>query len=99
MTTQKPIRFKTVVPVMIYITPEDKELLESFTKENKVNASQIAREGIRMRITGNDFNKGFNEGLNAAIDAVNKTEAAGMRFPSGKSIAELIVETVNQYKR
>jgi len=102
MDSQKKIRFKSVLPIMIYITPEDRDLLDWFTKKHKLNASQVAREGIRMRInTGgdNDYNKGFNEGLNAAVAAVAKTEAAGMRFPSGKSIGDLISENISSLAR
>ena len=76
-------RFKTVTPVMIYITPEDKDALTKYAENNKMTASQIVREGVRMRLQGNDFNTGFNAGLQEAIKLTQATEGARMMFPSG----------------
>lgn len=87
-------RFKTVTPVMIYITPEDKESLSKYTQQSKMTASQVIREGLRMRLQGNDFNTGFNEGLNEAIKIAKETEGAKMMFPSGKSFADLVCENL-----
>jgi len=88
-------RFKTVVPVMIYLTPEDKDALSKYAEKNRMTASQIVREGVRMRLQGNDFNTGFNEGLQEAIKIAHATEGAKMMFPSGKSFAELVSENIN----
>jgi hypothetical protein len=87
-------RFKTVTPVMIYITPEDKEALTKYAETNKMTASQIVREGVRMRLQGNDFNTGFNAGLQEAIKIAHATEGAKMMFPSGKSFAALVSENI-----
>jgi len=87
-------RFKTVTPVMIYVTPTDKESLSKYALDNKMTVSQIVREGVRMRLQGNDFNTGFNDGLNEAIKIVNSTEGAQMRFPSGKSFADLVADNL-----
>jgi hypothetical protein len=51
-------RFKTVTPVMIYLTPEDKEALSKYALDNKMTASQIVREGVRMQTTGERFQYG-----------------------------------------
>jgi hypothetical protein len=83
-------RFKTVTPVMIYVTPNDKEALSKYALDNKMTVSQIVREGVRMRLQSNDFNTGFNDGLNEAIKIAHSTEGAKMMFPSGKSFAELV---------
>jgi hypothetical protein len=83
-------RFKTVTPVMIYVTPDDKEALSKYALDNKMTVSQIVREGVRMRLQSNDFNTGFNDGLNEAIKIAHSTEGAKMMFPSGKSFAELV---------
>jgi hypothetical protein len=87
-------RFKTVTPVMIYITPEDKDALTKYAETNKMTASQIVREGVRMRLQGNDFNTGFNAGLQEAIKLTQATEGARMMFPSGKSFADLVSENI-----
>jgi len=92
-------RFKTVTPVMIYLTPEDKDALTKYANEKKMTASQIVREGVRMRLQGNDFNTGFNAGLQEAIKITHATEGAKMMFPSGKSFATLVSENINSLTR
>jgi hypothetical protein len=87
-------RFKTVTPVMIYVTPADKEAMNKYSLDNKLTVSQIVREGIRMRLQGNDFTTGFNDGLNEAIRIVHSTEGAKMMFPSGKSFADLVADNL-----
>jgi len=79
---------------MIYITPEDKDALTKYAENNKMTASQIVREGVRMRLQGNDFNTGFNAGLQEAIKLTQATEGARMMFPSGKSFADLVSENI-----
>jgi len=93
MSTSKT-RFKTVTPVMIYITPEDKDALSAYAQHSNMTASQVVREGLRMRLQGNDFNTGFNDGLNEAMKIANETEGAKMMFPSGKSFADLVCENL-----
>jgi hypothetical protein len=99
--TNKTTRFKTVAPVMIYLSPDDKTKLSAFAKSQKVTASQIAREGIHMRMEGstNPYNQGFNDGLNEAMKIVKANKGAEMRFPSGKSFAQLVCEDIEQFIR
>ena len=53
--------------------------------------TQIIREAVTARISGgNAYVSGFNDGLQEAINAVNAMKHAQMRFPSGKSFAELV---------
>ena len=94
--TKSKTRFKTVTPVMIYLSPDDKERLTKFATKNKIPATQIAREGIRMRLIGNDnpYNKGFNDGLNEAMRITRANQGAQMKFPSGKSFAQLVCEDI-----
>lgn len=47
-----------------------------------------------MRLQGNDFNTGFNDGLNEAMKIAKETEGAKMMFPSGKSFADLVCENL-----
>lgn len=84
---------------MIYVTPDDKEALSKYALDNKMTVSQIVREGIRMRLQGNDFNSGFNEGIQEAIKITHATEGAKMMFPSGKSFADLVAENVTLVMR
>jgi hypothetical protein len=52
-----------------------------------------------MRIaTGNAYIKGFNDGLTKAVEIVYNNKASQMRFPSGKSFAELVNEEINVAK-
>ena len=83
-------RFKTVAPVMIYLPIEEEQEFKEFAKKNKLTNSQVACEGIKMRINGNDYNTGFNDGLQKAVDVVKNMEIAGIRFPSGNSVGDLI---------
>lgn len=83
-------------PVMIYV---DKELLikwEEFAYEKTKSKSSIAREALEARLNGkiNDYTAGFNAGLSSAVDAVTNVEAFKMRFPSGKSFADLLADEV-----
>ena len=55
--------------------------------------SQIIREAIEARISSGDrYQTGYNSAINHAIEVVKNNKAAKMRFPSGKSFADLIVE-------
>lgn len=94
-------RFKTVAPVMIYMDPNELAALKKFAKKHKLAVSAVAREGIRMRMSGDDdpFNSGFNAGLKLAMDLTGKTQGAQMMFPSGKSFGELVCEEISRYQR
>jgi len=92
-------RFKTVAPVMIYLPIDEEEEFKEFAKKNKLTNSQVAREGIKMRINGSDYNAGFNDGLNEAMKVAENTEGAGMMFPSGKSFGKLVAEAIEKEMR
>lgn len=93
---KKMSRFKTVAPVMIYLPIEEEEEFKEFAKKNKLTNSQVAREGIKMRMNGGDYNAGFNDGLNEAMKIAESTEGAGMMFPSGKSFGKLVSEAIEK---
>ena len=86
---------------MIYLSPDDKTKLSKFAKEQKVTASQVAREGIHMRMEGstNPYNQGFNDGLNEAMKITRSNQGAQMKFPSGKSFADLVCKDIAQFIR
>jgi len=93
-------RFKTVSPLMIYVYPEDAERIKKFAKRAKKTVSQIAREGIAMRMNKKDpYNVGFDEGLRTAMNVAVKAEGAQMRFPSGKSFGQLVWDEIEKFKR
>lgn len=94
-------RFKTVAPVMIYVEPTELAELKSFAKQKKLTVSSLAREGLRMRMAGNDnlYNRGFNEALDVAIKIAHKTEGAKITFPSGKTFSDLICEEIEKFRR
>ena len=94
-------RFKSVVPLMVYVDPSERTKIQSFAKKEKLNVSQLARESFRMRMSGNDdpFNNGFNQGLNEAMRIVSSTEGAKMMFPSGKSFATLVCDEIEKFLR
>ena len=96
---KKVTRFKTVAPVMIYMPIEEDEEFKAFAKKNKLTNSQVACEGIKMRMNGNDYNTGFNDGLNEAMRVAENTEGAGMMFPSGKSFGKLVAEAIEKVMR
>ena len=93
-------RFKTVAPVMIYVESKELASLKIYAKKTRTTMSQIAREGIRMRMSGNEdpYNNGFADGLNMAMELVKKTKGAQMMFPSGKSFAELVCEEIERFR-
>jgi hypothetical protein len=84
---------------MIYLNDEDRAELSAYAKAKKLPVSQLAREGIKMRITASDYNTGFNDGLNEAQKVTHSIEGAKMMFPSGKSFAELVCENIQQLAR
>jgi len=94
-------RFKTVAPVMIYVEPTELAELKSFAKQKNLTVSSLAREGLRMRMAGNDnlYNRGFNEALDVAIKIAHKTEGAKITFPSGKTFSDLICEEIEKFRR
>jgi hypothetical protein len=94
-------RFKTVAPLMIYVPPAELTELKRFAKSAKKPVSHIAREGIRMRLAGeeNPYNQGYDDGLNAAMEIAQKTKGAQMRFPSGKSFGQLVCDEIDKFKR
>ena len=79
---------------MTYLSPKDIALLRKFSKQTKTPMTQIVREAIHLRMADNPYTAGFNDGLNTAIDTVKNIQAAQMRFPSGKSFAELVEDEV-----
>ena len=47
---------KKVESVMIYMNKAERSALNAFAKQNDLFVTQVAREGIKMRMSGNDYN-------------------------------------------
>jgi hypothetical protein len=90
MTLSKP---KPLKPFMAYIEDKQHIALARFSKKTLIPMSQLVREAIDMRVAkDNPYRAGYNDGLKKAIEIVSANKASQMRFPSGKSFAELINE-------
>jgi len=98
---KKPSRFKTVVPLMVYLDPKERESVKAFSKREKMSVSQLSREAFQMRMSDSSdlFNSGFNAGLNEAIKIVNNCQGATMMFPSGKSFARVVCDDIEKFLR
>jgi hypothetical protein len=96
----KKTRFKTVVPLMVYVSPNERDSIKSFAKDNGIKVSQLAREAFDMRMaSGNQFNEGFNKGLNEAMKIAKNCNGAQMMFPSGKSYATIVCDDIKKFLR
>lgn len=86
MTRSKPLK-----PFMAYIEEEQYARMRRFSDKARIPMSQLIREAIEMRIaTESPYVDGFNDGIEKAMSLVKGNKAAEMRFPSGRSFAELI---------
>jgi len=84
-------------PFMAYLTFDQYARLKRFASKNDVPMAQVIRESIDARIAAGDrYSHGYNTALKDAMRSVAENKAARMRFPSGKSFADLVKE--NQRK-
>ncbi len=89
-------RFKTSHPLMIYMTLKQRADVKIFARKERIPVSQLVREGLSMRMSPTDkFNAGFNEALKQAMDVTKNSKGGQMRFPSGKSFADIVCEDLN----
>jgi hypothetical protein len=88
-------------PVLIYLPTDFDSELSKYSRSFKIPKSTLAEEGLRMRLNGSDnlFNNGFDAGLNRAMEITRANKGAQMKFPSGKSFAELVCEDLMDYIR
>lgn len=88
-----PIPSNNYKPFLTYLDPREYIKLKRFASKHKTPMTQIVREAITARIAdSNAYVNGYNDGLQEAINAVNAMKHAQMRFPSGKSFAELVTD-------
>ena len=86
-------------PLMAYLGEKEYAKLKKFSKAQKMPMSMVVREAINARVVSGDrYVTGWNDAVDAAVKQVHGLVAAQMRFPSGKSFAELIEEALTQIK-
>jgi hypothetical protein len=84
-------------PFMAYLTFEQYARLKRFASKNDVPMAQVIRESIDARIAAGDrYSHGYNTALKDAMRSVAENKAARMRFPSGKSFADLVNEDLQK---
>ena len=82
---------------MTYLTSEQHQKLKKFSKRNNIAISAIIRESTDAFLRGDDqYSQGYNAGLRKAMQLVEEHKASKMRFPSGKSFAELINDDIRK---
>ena len=79
-------------PFMAYIENAQYTKLRKLSNKAKIPMSQLIREAIDIRVSDNQYVSGFNNGLEHAMKLIAQNQASQMRFPSGKSFAELLNE-------
>lgn len=88
-----PSKKTRLKPFMAYIDEKQHKELKRFSDRAGIPMSQMIREAIDMRISpSSPYVEGFNAGMDKCVQTINGIQAAQMRFPSGKSFAELITE-------
>lgn len=82
-------------PMMAYLEYPQYGRLKKFSDQHKIPMSQVIREAIEARIADGDrYSIGYNTALKQAVIKVSENKAAKMRFPSGKSFADLVIEDI-----
>jgi hypothetical protein len=88
-------------PVMIHLDPFENARLTDYAREERMSKSKVVREAIelRMRSKIDPYISGFNDGLNAAIEATQSSKGGAMMFPSGKSFSQLVVDDIEKLRK
>lgn len=87
--------------VMIYLTAEEADKLREYAHGSGLSSSRVAREAIVARLgeQGKPYDQGYNDAIDDCVRAVKDTKGAQMMFPSGKSFAQLVCESIEPFKR
>lgn len=82
-------------PFITYLDEESHAELKKFAKSKKLTMAKLLREGLVMRMSeGHAYIHGFNECLKQVETLLTNNRAAQMRFPSGKSFAEMMIDEI-----
>lgn len=84
-------------PFMAYLEVAQHQDLKRFSQRSKIPMSQLIREAVDARITqGDRYVAGYNKALHDAIEAIYNNRASKMKFPSGKSFADVFTEELEK---
>jgi hypothetical protein len=90
---------KKLKPFITYLDEDSHAELKKFAKAKKITMAKLLREGLTMRMSeGHPYLYGFNECLKQVEELLNANRAAQMRFPSGKSFAEMMIDEISLLK-
>jgi hypothetical protein len=82
---------------VVYFDEKTMHRVKQFSKKHGMSMNQLIREGVEQRMTDdNQYVAGFNDAVKKAMIVVEENNATKMRFPSGKSFAELINEDLER---
>jgi hypothetical protein len=85
-------------PFMAYVEADVLLKLKKFAKKKRTTMTEVVREALNARLMpGDPYVSGFNAGIDSAVIAVKNTKGAQMRFPSGKTFAELTSEEIERH--
>jgi hypothetical protein len=98
---KKVSRFKTVRQKVFYLPIQLADKFEAYAEKTNTTQSKLVCEGIVMRMGTeiDQYNAGFNQGLNEAISIVKTVKGAKMMFPSGKSFGDLVCDEIELHIR
>jgi len=87
---------KKLKPFMTYLEEDSHIALKKFAKSKQLTMAKLVREGLMMRMSeGHEYINGFNECLNQVETLLANNRAAQIRFPSGKTFAEMMIDEIN----
>jgi len=90
---------KKLKPFMTYLDEDSHTALKKFAKAKKLTMAKLIREGLMMRMSeGHEYINGFNDCLNQVENLLANNRAAQMRFPSGKSFADMMIDEISLLK-
>lgn len=94
------IRLNKKVALMAYIDADQHEQLKKYCEDRGLVMSQMVREGVEMRLNAADqYIAGYNKAIQESQKKVLDNRFAQMRFPDGRSFADIIInelETLRQ---
>lgn len=80
---------------VVYFDHETHSRVKEFSDKNHISMNQLIREGVEQRMSkDNPYVTGYNTAIRKTMIVVKENNATKMRFPSGKSFAELINEDI-----
>jgi hypothetical protein len=88
---------KKLKPFITYLDDGDHARLKKFAKAKKMTMAKVIREGVLMRMAGeNPYLVGNNDAISSAQVAIQKHTASQMKFPSGQSFGDLMCDELSK---